>query len=191
MEFLVSDSQSPPVLVTVDGLEAVCPLLNCDYSYIENVGLITSQGGTQGRRLSSLNGKEISITGTDLPTTEITVEFGGIECDPETIVSDGTTISCTLLNYPAAGTWNVNLSGPNGRINLDPLVSEISVDLVVDSVTPNTNLNQNGGDVLTLAGQGFPLDSSQISITFSDGTACNVLSTTDISVDCEVDGFDL
>lgn len=38
LEFLVADGQAPSVEVTVDGIEAVCPALNCEYSYVENAG---------------------------------------------------------------------------------------------------------------------------------------------------------
>ena len=34
IEFLSSDAQSPQVLVTVDGMVALCASLNCDYEYV-------------------------------------------------------------------------------------------------------------------------------------------------------------
>lgn len=33
LEFLTSDAQQPQVLVMINGLEALCANLNCDYSY--------------------------------------------------------------------------------------------------------------------------------------------------------------
>jgi hypothetical protein len=33
LEFLLSDAQTPQVIVTIDGMEALCLDLNCDYQY--------------------------------------------------------------------------------------------------------------------------------------------------------------
>ena len=35
LEFLYSDAQQPQVLVTVNGIDSVCPDFNCDYIYID------------------------------------------------------------------------------------------------------------------------------------------------------------
>ena len=72
----------------------------------------------------------------------------------------------------------------------DTAVAELSVELIVNSVTPNTNLNQNGGGLLLLEGTGFPLVQSDVSVTFSDGTSCTIVQVADTEVTCEVDGFD-
>jgi hypothetical protein len=37
---------------------------------------------------------------------------------------------------------------------------------------------------------GFPLNTNDITVTFSDGTSCTVISSTDIEFQCEVEGFD-
>jgi hypothetical protein len=42
LEFLVADGQAPSVEVTVDGIEAVCPALNCEYSYVDNAGQVST-----------------------------------------------------------------------------------------------------------------------------------------------------
>jgi len=189
LEFLMADAQSPGVRVTVDGLEALCINMNCEYAYIDTVGTVTTQAQSQGRRLQGVVGKEITVTGTEFPTTDVTLEFGGTSCDTTTIVSDGSSLTCTLLNYPAAGTWFVSLIGTNGLIPVDQNVSGITIDLNVDSISPNTDLNQNGGDILSISGDGFPLSASDISITFSDGSTCIIVETTDTLVTCMVDGF--
>jgi hypothetical protein len=50
---LYTVAQNPQVLVTVDGLPAVCPAANCDYSYIEdqNQGKIV-WASLEGRRIT-------------------------------------------------------------------------------------------------------------------------------------------
>ena len=41
LEFLYADAQKPQVLVTVNGIDGVCPEFNCDYAYFEPTGVIT------------------------------------------------------------------------------------------------------------------------------------------------------
>lgn len=73
LEFLFSDAQSPQVLVDVDGLPALCVNLNCNYAYIAATAQITGQTYNEAT-------KEIVVTGTALPTTGVTLNFGGAQC---------------------------------------------------------------------------------------------------------------
>lgn len=67
----------------------------------------------------------------------------------------------------------------------------ITVELIIDSVAPNDNLNQLGGDILQIAGTGFSPDLQSNEVVFDDNTKCKVKKTTATQLDCEVDGFDL
>ena len=51
-----------------------------------------------------------------------------------------------------------------------------------------TFLNPYGGDILTIEGFHFPIAGNEdlIDITFTDGTACEILSTTSTEVTCRV-----
>ena len=123
----------------------------------------------------------MSITGESLPTDTIeSVEFAGTECDTTTIVSDGSSVTCDLLFNPAAGDWSVSILDDKGVSLIAVETTAISVPLQVDSVSPSSDLNQNGGDTLTFAGLGFPLNTNDITVTFSDGTSCTVTSSTDV-----------
>lgn len=73
MEFLYTDATSPQVLVNIDGLPAVCPNLNCDFAYVQATALITNQA-------YDINSKVLTVTGTSLPITDLTVSFGGAKC---------------------------------------------------------------------------------------------------------------
>ncbi len=66
----------PQVEVTVDGLEGACANINCDYEYVTPQALITSQ---------SIAAKNILIAGTNLPTTGVSLVFGGAPCIADTI----------------------------------------------------------------------------------------------------------
>jgi len=47
----------------VNGIEAICVALNCDYTYVQATGEISSQ---------VLSGNVLTILGTDLPTGDDT-----------------------------------------------------------------------------------------------------------------------
>jgi len=62
---------------------------------------------------------------------------------------------------------------------------------VIDSVTPDFDLNQLGGDILVFSGTGFDtLDISQTTVVFQDSTICIVEDATPTTLSCLVDGFD-
>ena len=180
MEFLVADAQAPDVKITIEGLEVLCPDLNCDYSYITSVGAVTEQ---------TLSGKSLTLIGTDLPTSDIVVKFGETACVSTTITSDGTTLSCELELFPAAGSHVPDVRGSNGRIDSSG-VAPIDVSLTTSSVSPNSALNQNGGDPLTIVGTGFSSVASKNIIQFSDGTPCTVVTASDTEILCEPEAFD-
>lgn len=98
LEFIYSDAQKPQVLVSVNGIDAVCPDFNCDYLYIDTDSVIQSQTLT--------NGVDLTITGVGLPTEDIKVRFANAECEGEIIATD-TEVTCTLNFLPAAGSWDV------------------------------------------------------------------------------------
>jgi hypothetical protein len=59
-------------------------------------------------------------------------------------------------------------------------------------VSPYKDLNSKGGDQLTISGEYLPTsldDGSTISVTFSDGTNCNLLSSTETEIVCITDAF--
>ena len=125
--------------------------------------------------------KRLAVSGELLPTdSEVTIKFAGTECDTTTVTADGSNIECDLQFNPAGGVWDAFAFGTDGRVLLDSVLTQISIPIQVDSVTPNSDLNQNGGDILTFSGIGFPLNTNDISVTFSDGTSCTVITSTDV-----------
>lgn len=52
------------------------------------------------------------------------------------------------------------------------------------------NLNPRGGNEITMNGAGFPNSPSDASVTFSDGTVCDVTSTTPVELICITNRFD-
>ena len=179
LELIYTDAQKPQVIVSVNGIDGVCPNTNCDYLYIADVGEVTSQ---------SLSGTSLTIVGTDLPTTDFIVRISNSKCTSPTATP--TQITCTLDVAPAAGQWDVKIIGLNGITPIGAAVSKISVPLTVASITPNTDLNQLGGNVLTIVGTGFDQVTDNSSVVFSDSTTCTIQTTTATQITCLVNGFD-
>jgi len=179
LEMLYTDAQAPQVTVSVNGIDGVCPQFNCDYTYVSTTAMITGQ---------SISGNTLTITGTNLPTTDIRVRLANSECG--TITSSSTTsITCTLSHGAAAGSWYVQLTDASGLAPISTAVSAINIALSISSVSPSTGLNQLGGDLITFTGTGFDTTLDSTSIAFSDGTTCTATATSDTSLTCEVDGF--
>ena len=53
-------------MIKVNGIEGVCPDFNCDYVYVQSEGQITGQ---------VLSGDTLTITGTNLPTSDVGVKL--------------------------------------------------------------------------------------------------------------------
>jgi hypothetical protein len=75
-------------------------------------------------------------------------------------------------------------------VPVDAAATAITVTLGTTSIFPSTDLNQAGGDEITISGFGLPQDTSKIDVTFSDNTKCTVTSTSDTEVKCTTDGFE-
>ena len=169
LEMLYHDATLPQVLVTVNGIEGLCPGFNCDYKYSTAPSEITSQA-------LGANGLDITIAGTSLPTADVRVVLGNVACG--TVTAAETSITCTLAENPAAGSWDVEVYEPKGRVPLATGVAKIDVALVVTAISPATGLNQLGGDVLTLTGTGFDKVMTNVAVAFSDSTTCAVQTST-------------
>ena len=99
LEFMYTDASQPQVIISVNGIDGVCPDFNCDFLYIEPAGQITSQSLT--------NGVDLTIVGTNLPTENVRVFLANSECG--TIIATETEITCSLAVLPAAGSWDVRV----------------------------------------------------------------------------------
>ena len=140
LEFLRTYTTSPQVLVTVDGFAALCANLTCDYSYFSDGSAITSQTRT---------GSALAVTGLQIPSEDIVqIAYGTVECAASTATA--TNIDCTLADIPVAGIQTVQVTTVNGLIPVDPSFSPTQESLLVTSVTPNTNVNYLGGDLLVI-----------------------------------------
>ena len=157
--------------------------MDCDYTYVASSSEVTSQ---------SLSSLDLSIGGTDLPTSDVTVYFGGAPCS--SISSDGSSMTCTLDWAPYGGDHLVEVYDSNGMVSVSGSVTATTVSVTVTSSSIEENdlggLNQNGGDTLTIVGTGFPNVASYIEVKMSDDTACVVTSSTPTEIVCVLDDLE-
>ena len=85
LSMLYTDAQKPQVMIKVNGIEGVCPEFNCDYVYVDTTALITDQ---------TLSGDILTIIGTNLPTSDVSVKLANSECG--TVTATSTEITCSL-----------------------------------------------------------------------------------------------
>lgn len=175
LDFLYTSVTKPQVVVNIDGLPALCVNLNCDYAYVASTSSITQQAYDSATKV-------LTVTGTALPTTGVTVIFGGVTCanSPAPTYTE-TQIQCTLANAPRAGSIKVEVRTSQGLIPVASGVTAVTVPLVVSAVSP-TNINPMGGNTLTITGSGFPIDKSFVTVALSDGAKCAVISTTETQI---------
>lgn len=179
-EFLYTAEQMPQVEVMVNGVPAVCSGLECGFGYFTSSYEVTDV---------SLSGLDLTITGT-LPTSVNSIEFGNVDCDD--IVSDGSTITCTLSDEPTAGVWYPIVKDDYGIIPTATTCPSTTVNLVIDSISPDTELNSLGEDYVWIYGTGFPITDEpgeNLSITFSDGTVCNIYKSMATTMLCITEPF--
>lgn len=92
-ETLRTFETNPQVIVTVDGLPAVCHNLNCDFNYVVSPGEVTAFTFDETTKV-------LTITGTKLPVGENLekIEFSLSSCTVDAAASSETSIKCTLDN---------------------------------------------------------------------------------------------
>ena len=137
MEMLFSTVTKPQVLITIDELEAGCAEVNCDYEYVTTyLPEVTSQ---------ALSGLDITIGGTNLPTSGQSVVFGGAPCGTISVNEELTELTCTLDHAPYGSEYegsghDVELYDVNGLVTRTDLTG-IEVAVTVTAVSPDADVN--------------------------------------------------
>jgi hypothetical protein len=174
MEMLNTDALTPQIMVTVDGMPALCLDLICDYTYTVSDSLLSTQ------EIDSTD--LITITGTLLPNaTTDRLWLGPVSCTLQTWSNE--TITCQLDDTKVAGEWKVAILTQYGYAPSN-ISTTIDVPIVADSISPATDVSYLGGDVMTITGDAFGYNPDVVSVTFDDGTACEVTSVSMTSITC-------
>mmetsp|Transcript_29262 Transcript_29262/g.28378 ORF Transcript_29262/g.28378 Transcript_29262/m.28378 type:complete len:226 (-) Transcript_29262:3124-3801(-) len=180
-EYLLVDTALPEVVVTVGGLPVVCPAMNCQFEYQDATALITD---------APYLGSTLTITGTGLPTTDISVTLGQVDCIISTATD--TSITCDTSETLVAGSHFPNLKDSFGLVPIDGAVVALDVTLTVSSVTPGDYLSPMGGNEILIYGTNFPHSLnpySTVSVEFTDGTLCTMIYSTSTEMKCKTNEF--
>jgi len=187
-EMLRTYETTPQLIVSVNGLPAVCHNLTCDYSYVEPVGEVTAF--TFDAATSTL-----AITGTSFDVSNIKeIWFAKSKCtvDPSTLTA--TNIDCTLAREPTCGTFIPIVIADMGIIPGNAALVGVEVACTVTGATPLGNLNLLGGDNITISGTNFPheLSDSTVVLNFDDSqtTTCVPQTSTTSTLVCLTGAFD-
>ena len=147
-EFLFTADTTPQITLTSNGIRGNCPGFNCGYT------------------LQTANLPEISAASFSAPTLTLTVAnadaygvadlqvfLGNTECQVQSFASSVVTASCST---PEAGSFIPRLHLKDlGFASVSAGVSALNIPLTISSVSPS-QVNPNGGTVLTVSGSGFP-----------------------------------
>jgi hypothetical protein len=174
LEMLHTDAQTPQITVTIDGMPALCIDLSCDFTYIQSDSMMSTQ---------SIDDSDLfTITGSLLPdASSDRIRLGPVGCTPQSLAAD--TITCQLDDTRVSGDWVVRIVTVYGRIP-NEIDTTILVPVQADSMLPDSNVNYLGGDVMTISGDHFGYDANAISVTYDDGTICDVISVTMTAITC-------
>ena len=78
----------------------------------------------------------------------------------------------------------------NGRVGVNLAQDAVPMTFALDvSLESGSSISKNGGQILTFTGRGLPLNTDELSITFSDGTSCHVESTSLTRATCRTQRF--
>lgn len=126
LEMMRTYAEAPQIEVLVDGIVALCPNFNCDFAYVDTVGEITGM---------TLSGTSVTITGTDLPTSDFTVIVADQECNVDSHSATDTEITCSLDEVPVAGNVHAILKTPTGVVSIADGTAELEVELTISSAS--------------------------------------------------------
>jgi len=181
-EFLhTAETDSPQVMISVEGMPAVCHSLKCGYKYVAPIASISS---------FTHSGTTLTINGVNLPSKVNSILFSHVPCENIQYVSSS-QLTCTVT--PVAGNgWYPVVTDDKGLIPVDPAATLKNIPVTVSAVSPNSNLNPWGGTIVTITGTGMPQNINKedsYSVTFSGGNKCSVISVAATQIRCIPEKF--
>jgi hypothetical protein len=117
----------------------------------------------------------------------VTISFGPVNCTITTLTD--TQYECELETNAVTGNWIVVVNTEHGNLP-NSISNEIAVESNLSSISPNTDINFLGGDLLTITGDNFGYDTDAISVVFTDGSLCVVQSADMTTFTCLPDRWE-
>ena len=162
IELLATAEDTPQITVKSNGLTGSCPNFNCDYTLlttsVPQVNSFTYSAPTLSLTVSNVNTNDYSSSDTRvfLGNTECQVTSYSDSSLPATLTAACPTPEAGVF-YPKAhfnGVGYAKLASGLTQVTINPIVSDVSP----------SQINTNGGTVLTITGSGFPasLDIAQV-----------------------------
>lgn len=188
-EMLNTFETKPQLIVNVDGKPAVCHNMTCSFEYIPAIGSVSAF-------TFDLATKKLTVSGLSFPGDEgyKNVRFAQSICNIDWLTLTETFFECTLEQEPTCGAWSAEVLTPWGYVPVDVGVSNITVACTISMVTPDTELNVLGYDLITITANNLPyeLTDNEIDITFTNGgsTKCIPQTTSQTDLSCMTMPFD-
>jgi len=165
MEMLNTDEQTPQILVKIDGMDALCLDMNCDFTYTASTASIATQD------LSSTS--LLTLTGSLLPNaTTDKIWFGPVGCTE--LSNDNSTITCQLNDTRVAGQWTSQIMTVYG-LTPNTISTTIDIPVITSTITPAVDVNYLGGNYMRIDGDSFGYQVDKVAVTYTDGTVCDVI----------------
>ena len=151
-EYLSTPEISGHVEVKSMGQRSICPNMNCIFTYMDigTTPQITSFSYDSGGGVLTLLG--VGFGGE--VDAEVDIELGGYGCVVG--IWTNTEINCTVGGSIVGGAYIPHAVYPKGKwvINTE---DSLYIEYSILEVTPSTDLNPQGGQILTITGTNFPL----------------------------------
>ena len=171
-------------------MPVLCKSTTCTYTYVDETTLI--QSFSVSDTTITIDGIQLPtepIDGDELPTDITSVRISNQEC--VVLSSSDTQIICEVNNPFVTGSWYPEVRTTAGLVAIDSTLLPYEVPLVIDEITP-TIFHEEGGEIVTITGSGFPSDlgtNDEVEISFTDGTKCVILTMNFTTITCKVEDF--
>ncbi|XP_071828580.1 fibrocystin-L-like isoform X3 [Apostichopus japonicus] len=159
------------------GVNGISEETSAIFSFLDSLTpTITSMSPSNS---SVLGGENLTLSGSGFGTSGAEVTIGGNECD--ILSQDDSEIVCTIpANRP--GSFPIQLTvGVKGFADVDA-IDKFSYVLTLSGISP-AHGSTNGGTLLSIHGEGFGTDTSEVSVDL-EGYPCSVQSLTNEEITC-------
>ena len=151
-DLMFSFHEKDQLLVSVDGLNAMCDDAQCDFEYVQDTTTIITNFYLDGTDTLELN---IEGNNFDLVQDSAVIKFAYSYCEP--IIYTENKIEC-LYYEPVAGSYQPIIETADGNVEIDPSLAStfLTFELELGLVVPDSDLSTLGGELVYLGGSGFP-----------------------------------
>ena len=182
-EMLRTVQSTPQVVVEIDGRRLLCRG-DCAFEYLSESDLPSVTGFAQSG--STLTVAAAGLDKVSALAEDFYVKVAGSSCVVSAVSAD--SLECTL-SPTVAGAHVPEIGGVKvGRFPVDGSISSrVTQGLSVASITPGA-FSKAGGAIISVTGEGFPLDPAGISAQFGS-SACQIISSSFTEFKCKVSAY--